>query len=142
MDKNDFIDILGQHFIADMSDNFKPEISDEDFEIVMFVYENHPLFIGNKYDVARAFAALGMPIFRTLYPIAKRFGELWDKCCDANHLFLGLVADAQEARKAGLTKLADRLDKKADVAKAADERYTAEYQALLKEYALEDFLNI
>ena len=62
MDKNDFIDILGQHFIADMSDNFKPEISDEDFEIVMFVYDNHPLFIGNKYDVARAFAALGMPI--------------------------------------------------------------------------------
>ena len=142
MDKNDFIDTLKQHFIADLSTNFKPKISDEDFEIVMFVYNNHPLFIGNKYDVARAFAALGMPIFRTLYPIAKLFGDVWDKCYETNHVWLGLVADAQEARKAGLTKLADRLDKKAELAKAADERYTAQYKELLKEYNLEDYIDL
>ena len=142
MDKKELLELLEQNCVINLKNNFTTNLSDEEFEIILYVYHNHPLFIGNKYDVARGYAALGVDLFKMLYPIAKQFGDLWDKCVDANHLWLGLVADAETARKAGLDKLAERLDKKAELAKAADKRYTDEYKALLHAYNLDDYIDL
>lgn len=141
MDKREFVELCNDSIGYLQNKECQP-VSDEDFEIIYYVYSHHPLFIGNKYDVVRAYAALGIDLFKSLYPIAKQFDELWDKCFQANRMWLGLESDARTAREAGLDKLAERLEIKATVAKADDKRYEDEYRQLLKFYSLEEYIDI
>ena len=135
MDKREFNELL-QDRSVNRFDNCQP-VSDEDFAIIDYVYTNHPLFC-HKYHVLHAYGALGIQLFKTLYPIAQQFDELWDKVVWANRLWRGLRGDAATAREAGLEDLAERLEQKAAVEKEIEERYLEEYKQLLRKYSVEE----
>ena len=131
MEKKEFEELIFSEICTFRRSNYNDlEITDEDWELIRFVYDNHPLFF-NKYQLARAYNALGINLFKSLKSEAERFGKGYDAWAEANNqaLYIETAFEANPSKQ---------LKKALEIAKKQEEMAKTAFREMLKPIGQED----
>ena len=63
---------------AEFEERIEGQVSDEDYKLIEFVYQFHPVIrnVSGKDEVAELYKSFGMALFRDMEPIAKKTKEV------------------------------------------------------------------
>lgn len=130
MEKKEFEELIASECCSFRMSYYPLQITDEEWELISFVYDNHPLFY-NKYQLAQAYNALGIDLFKSLKSEAERFGKGYDAWAEANNqaLYIEIAFEANPSKQ---------LEKALTIAKEQEERAKSAFREMLKPIGKED----
>lgn len=71
----------------ELEERIEGTVSDEDYKLIEFVYQFHPLIrnVSGKDEVAELYKSFGMALFRDMEPRAKKAKEVEEKMTSCRH---------------------------------------------------------